>query len=107
ATPPSRRLLALQAALENGFHAGVSLMPLLPYISDKGEHLEQMFATFAALKVNYLFPASITLFGEGRSDSKTLVFRAVEKHYLELLPKYQNLFANRTDLPDFYKNAFY
>lgn len=107
ATPPSRRLLALQAALENGFHAGVSLMPLLPYISDKGEHLEQMFATFAALKVNYLFPASITLFGEGRSDSKTLVFRAVEKHYPELLPKYQNLFANRTDLPDFYKNAFY
>src|SRR6185369_531120 len=46
ATPPDKRLLALKAALDNGFFAGVSMMPLLPYISDTGDNLHNMFSTF-------------------------------------------------------------
>src|SRR6185295_5285395 len=34
ATPPDQRLETLKAALAAGFHSGVSLMPLLPYITD-------------------------------------------------------------------------
>jgi DNA repair photolyase len=107
ATPPEKRLIALQSALENGFHAGVSLMPLLPFISDTGEHLTQMFETFKQLKVNYIFPAMITLFGEGVSDSKTLVLRAVEEHYPQLLDKYEKLFSSGPEMPKYYQEAFY
>ena len=37
ATLPSKRLIALQETLAAKFHSGVSLMPLLPYITDAEE----------------------------------------------------------------------
>ena len=107
ASPPSLRLSTLKTVLNEGFLSGVSLMPLLPYITDTKEHLEAMLQTFAALKVNYIFPAGLTLFGSGAGDSRTLVFRAVAKHYPDLLPKYERLFTKSTQLPAYYSNAFY
>lgn len=93
ATPPSVRVKALQAARDRGFKSGVSLMPLLPYITDTEEHLETMFQIFKAADANYIFPASLTLFGNGPADSKTLVMRAVEKHYPQFTEKYHALFS--------------
>ena len=51
ATPPSARLQTLKTTLAAGFHSGVSLMPLLPWISDKGDILEETYRTFS----NYRF----------------------------------------------------
>jgi DNA repair photolyase len=107
ATLPNLRLDTLRSALKAGFLGGVSLMPLLPYISDTGEHLEKMFRTFGETRVNYILPATITLFGNGPSDSKTLVLRAVEKHYPHLLEKYKKLFDSKNELPEYYNKAFY
>ena len=106
ATAPTLRLQTLNNVLEAGFLSGVSLMPLIPYVTDTTEHLERMFSTFKYMKVNYLFPASITLFGSDVADSKTLMFRAIEKHYPHLLEKYQRFFANSSEMPDHYKKAF-
>lgn len=106
ATAPSVRLQALKHCLSIGFFSGVSMMPLLPYITDTGDNLEYMFATFRDAGVKYLFPSTITLFGEGPSDSKTLVFRAVEQHYPHLTKKYQRLFGRGTQLPEYYQAAF-
>jgi DNA repair photolyase len=107
ATPPDKRLEAMKTVLQSGFKSGVSLMPLIPYISDRGEHLERMFSTFKTAGVNYIFPASITLFGSNPSDSKTLVMRAVEKHYPHLLEKYEKFFATGTSVPVYYSNALH
>jgi DNA repair photolyase len=107
ATPPAQRLIALQQTIENNFLCGVSLMPLLPYITDTTEHLEIMFSTFAKIKTHYVMPATITLYGNGISDSKTLVLRAVEKKYSHLLEKYQKFFATGQQMPDYYQRAFY
>ena len=106
ATPPSIRMQTMQHALNEIFLSGVSLMPLIPYISDTGEHLEKMFSTFGAMQVKYIFPSTITLFGENNSDSKPLMFRAVEKHYPHLMEKYKKLFSNSDYLPAYYNNAF-
>jgi DNA repair photolyase len=106
ATPPSLRMNTLSAALQSGLHSGVSLMPLLPYITDTGENLEKMFGQFAKTGIKYIFPASVTLFGNGPSDSKTLVLRAVEKHYPHLLEKYQRLFAGSNYMPHWYMGPF-
>ena len=95
ATLPTKRLETLGIVLLEGFHSGVSLMPLLPFISDTGEHLEKMFQTFSKAGVKYIFPASITLFGNENADSKTLVFRAVEKHHPHLLEKYKKFFSRQ------------
>lgn len=106
ATPPAARLATLKKAVGYGFKAGVSMMPLLPYITDTGSHLEEMFGRFKEAGAQYIFPATITLFGSDRSDSKTLVFKAVERHYPHLAAKYHALFDNSTTLPAFYNSAF-
>ncbi|HKR03871.1 MAG TPA: radical SAM protein [Bacteroidia bacterium] len=107
ATQPDKRLQALETTLQNGFLSGVSLMPLLPYITDTGENLHKMFSTFKQTGVKYIFPASLTLFGNNSSDSKTLVFKAIEKHYPHLLEKYQKFFSSSFQMPQYYQNAFY
>jgi DNA repair photolyase len=107
APSPSVRIETLKTALKKGFHSGVSLMPLLPYISDTAEQLEKTFKTFADAGAKYIFPATITLFGNGPADSQTLMFRAIEKHYPDLLEKYKKLFAgDNTQMPGYYQQAF-
>ncbi len=107
APAPSERLEALKFCTKNNFTTGVSLMPLLPFISDRGEHLVEMFEAFKAVGANYILPATITLFGLGKADSKTLVFEAVKKHYPDLLEKYHQFFGNSHEMPPYYRDAFY
>lgn len=106
ATAPSVRLKALEAAKQAGFLTGVSMMPLLPWISDTTESLHQMMNAFKKAAADYVLPATLTLFGTGPTDSKTLVFRAVEKHYPHLLPKYKHYFENSDYMPKKYNAAF-
>ncbi len=106
ATPPSMRLEALTQTIQAGLFSGVSLMPLLPFITDTAAQLEHMFQTFKAIGINYIFPATLTLYGSEPSDSKTLVLRAVEKHYPHLLEKYHRFFADGTQMPLYYRQAF-
>ncbi len=107
ATLPSNRLVALNKTLKQGFLTGVCLMPLLPFISDTTESLHLFFSTFKENKVDYILPATITLFGNDKADSKTLVLKAVRKHYPELENRYLNYFKNGSEMPEFYRNAFY
>ena len=94
ATLPSKRLQTLRQTAEAGFHCGVSMMPLLPFISDTEEQIDAMLATFKEAGARYVFPASLTLFGRGQADSKTLTLRAIENKYPHLLERYKNLFAD-------------
>lgn len=107
ATPPSLRLKALEEVKNSGFTTGVSFMPLLPYISDTTEQLELAFSTFKKIGVDYVLPATITLFGENKADSKQLMLKAIEKHYPELLEKYHKFFDHSNEIPSYYRNAFY
>jgi DNA repair photolyase len=106
ATPPSIRLEALNAAIQAGLYTGVSLMPLLPFITDTAKQLENMFQQFEKASIKYIFPATLTLHGSELSDSKTLVLRAVEKHYPHLLEKYHKFFADGSQMPLYYRQAF-
>lgn len=105
ATPPDLRLVTLQKTTAEGFHSGVSLMPLLPYISDTDNHLQSMYEAFKAAGAKYIFPATLTLFGSGTSDSKTLMFHAIAQHYPDLLEKYEKLFQYGFQPLPWYRNA--
>jgi DNA repair photolyase len=106
ATPPSVRLRAHEHAIREGFLSGISMMPMLPYITDTTESLNVMFSAFQRTGSQYVMPATITLFGTGVSDSRTLVFRAIDKHFPHLSDKYRKLFAAGSGLPEYYRNAF-
>lgn len=106
ATPPFMRLNAVKELVDEPFKTGISLMPLLPFISDTTESLHLFYRTFAEMRVDYILPATITLFGNQKGDSKTLVLRAIEKHYPHLHNRYLSYFANNTELPRYYRQAF-
>lgn len=105
ATPPTQRLKAMKESVKEGFHTGVSLMPLLPFISDTAENLERMFIEFQSIKINYLFGASLSLFGNNNTDSKTLVLKAIQKNYPHLLIKYKKYFGESNSMPLYYSKA--
>ncbi len=107
ATRPSKRLETLRNTVNEGFLSGVSLMPLLPFISDTTEKLNELFSTFKKSNVSYVLPATLTLYGEGNADSKTLVLNAIREHYPHLEKKYVGYFANGSQMPLYYRNAFY
>jgi DNA repair photolyase len=92
ATPPSVRLKTMKAVSDAGFLTGVSLMPLLPYIADSPQVLDEMLWQFKSHGAQYVMPAGLTLFGDGEADSRTLVLQAVEKHFPHLNAKYRELF---------------
>ncbi|NER12415.1 radical SAM protein [Leptobacterium flavescens] len=107
ATRPSKRLKAVEKTLKEGFFTGISLMPLLPYISDTTEQLHKLFSTFRALDVKYVLPATLGLYGNDKADSKTLMLRAIKKHYPELEARYHKFFKYSNEMPAYYRNAFY
>ena len=106
ATKPSIRIQTVKNTLSHGFFTGISMMPLLPFITDTTAHLKRLFTTFKACEVDYILPATLTLFGTGKSSSKSLVFKAIQKHYPELLERYQGYFQNGSQMPKFYQTAF-
>jgi DNA repair photolyase len=67
-------------------------MPLLPYITDTDEELDKMCNTFKDAGACYIMPASLTLFGSYPADSKSLMFRAIEKHFPDKVNQYHQLF---------------
>lgn len=103
---PSLRLKTLEATAKNGFLAGVSMMPTIPFVSDTTESLNKMFTEFKKHGARYAMPSTITLFGNERGDSKTMMFRAIEKHYPHLIDKYKKWFADSDYMPAYYNHAF-
>ena len=107
APSPTERLKTVKKSLGVGLYTGVSMMPLLPYISDTTESLHQMFGSFQKVGAKYVMPATITLFGNGKADSKTLILKTIEKHFPDLIPKYQKFFSHSDQMPAYYQKAFY
>lgn len=100
---PSARLRTLEDTLRAGFLSGVSLMPLLPYISDTAASIEHIYSTFSEVGARYLFPAGLTLYGSAKSDSLPLMLRAISRHYPELLPQYERLFLHDSSFARYYR----
>lgn len=104
---PSARLGALQAVASAGFHSGISMMPLLPYISDTTKSLHQMFAAFKKAGAHYILPANLTLFGHDKADSRTLIFRAIDKYSPHRREQYDRLLGNNDYMPYYYTQSFH
>ncbi len=102
---PSLRIAAMRNLKATGITTGVSLMPLLPYITDTDQQLNRAFEIFKELNMDYVMPAGLSLFGDTKADSKTLMMRAVKKHFPELLPAYKRLFKDSNRLPKTYQQA--
>ncbi len=88
APKPKERLDVLCKVREEGLYAGIAYIPVLPFISDSVEDLEEMIKTAKEHNASYVFVGALTLYGFG----KRLYYRVLEKHFPELLTRYKRLF---------------
>ena len=93
APTPMERLETMGRCQKEGFLTGVNFIPVLPFLSDSDERLEEMIKAASDLRAGFVLVGGLTLFGEGPTDCRTLYFKALEVHFPELVPKYQDLFG--------------
>jgi len=85
---PEERLDLIRRIKEYGFHVGIAYIPVLPFISDSDEQLNEMIKTAKEYNVDYVFVGALTLSGIG----KKLYYNTLEKHFPELISKYRKLY---------------
>jgi len=93
APSPIERLEAMRKCKDEGFFVGVCFIPVLPYLSDSEEQIEEVVRISKEYGADFIFIGGLTLFGDGSEDSKTLYYRFLEKHFPELVPKYKKLYG--------------
>jgi DNA repair photolyase len=104
ATPPLQRLELVKELKQQGFLVGVNAIPLLPYISDTEEEIEKIITAAKEHLADYILTGGLTLFGEGKADSKILFYKFLEKYDASLLPKYNQLYGSNFYAPFSYQN---
>ena len=88
APTPRERLETMRECKREGFLVGANLIPVLPFLSDSEERLEEMIKTAKDYGADFVLVGSLTLYSEG----KELFYRTLERHLPELVPKYRSLF---------------
>ena len=92
APTPKERLETLRTCKKEGFLIGANFIPVLPFISDSDAQLEGMIKTARDYGADFVLVGGLTLFGTGPTDCKTLYYKALERYYPELVPRYNKLF---------------
>jgi DNA repair photolyase len=93
APTPRERLETMRKCKEGGILTGVCYIPVLPFLSDTDEQLDEMIKTAKEYGADYVLVGALTLFGNGPADCKTLYYKFLEKFYPELVPRYKNLYG--------------
>jgi DNA repair photolyase len=89
---PMARLKTMQECKKAGLRVGVNCIPILPFISDSNESLEEMVKAAKAHGADYIFIGGLTLFGNQPADSKILYFKFLERKFPHLIKDYKKLY---------------
>ncbi len=96
APPPSRRFAALAALAEQGAHAGVTMMPLLPYITDSPENIAAIMARAYECGARYVMPGfGLTM----RNRQREYFYDKLDAHFPGLRPRYERDYGERYQCP--------
>ena len=104
---PSQRLKAMNILANEGFHVGVALMPILPYINDDSENLENFVRIFKKNNAGYLIPGALSLFGSSENSSRIKYYNFVKSNFPEVLDDVKDLFYNKEYPSNRYQNNLY
>ncbi|MBM4167167.1 MAG: radical SAM protein [Ignavibacteria bacterium] len=103
AAKPLERFETMKRCKDEGLFVGVNCIPVLPFLSDSDEKLEEMISAAKHYGADFILVCGLTLFGDGIADSKTLYFQFLKKYFPQLVPKYQQIFSGNY-LPYRYEN---
>ncbi len=107
APSPKKRLKTMKKLKNEGFLVGVSLMPMLPYISDTKLAIDKMLDKFLDSGCDYVFGGGLTLFGEDDNDSKTKYYKILKEHFPDLVKPTEDIFKNKEYPIGSYQNKIY
>jgi DNA repair photolyase len=91
ASLPSERLAALRKCKDAGLHSGMYLMPVVPFLTDSREMIEQSIADAKNAGVDFVIFGGMTL-KPGRQKEHFMAF--LKKHFPDLIPKYEQLYSD-------------
>lgn len=92
APSPSARFEAIRELSSQGIYTGVTLMPVLPFINDSIEDIEEVVDRAAEAGASYVIPHfGVTL----RNGSRPYFYQEVDKIFPRMSKRYKTYFANR------------
>jgi DNA repair photolyase len=94
APSPKERLETMQTCKEAGFLVGMNCIPILPFVNDTKEQVEEMVVAAKQNGADYILIGGLTLFGNGVADSKTLYYKFLSRQFPALIPSYEKLYGN-------------
>lgn len=89
ASSPEKRFSVLRAFKDTAATTGLHMMPILPFLTDSPENLEQILSRAAECKVDYALPGFLYLRGETRKH----FFNFLACNFPELLDPYRKLYS--------------
>jgi DNA repair photolyase len=95
---PRRRLDAVRVFAEAGFSVGVLMAPVLPFLTDDDESIDQTVAAIADAGAASVTPLALHL----RPGAREWYFAWLERHFPHLLPRYRELYHRGAYLPSSY-----
>lgn len=97
---PSRRLEVISELKQEGIHCGLFLMPVIPFITDTGEKIEELMAKAQQAGVDYVIFGGMTLKPGRQKDHFLSVLNC---HYPHLTADYIKIYGNNNPwgTPDF------
>ena len=96
---PLKRLDACRALNEAGIPCGVLMAPILPFLTDDDEHLEETIRAIAAAGATHVSPIALHL----RPGAREWFLGWIGDHRPDLLPRYEELYRGRTYAPKAYQ----
>ena len=88
--PPSERLKTLAFFKSEGIPCGMFLLPVIPFIADKPELVEESVRKASEVGLDFVIFGGMTL-KDGRQ--KDYFFNVLKEHYPDLIPKYQKIYT--------------
>ena len=107
APSPEKRLETVKKLNEEGVQAGVDFTPIVPFLLDGLDNIEEVIKRTSECAKYILIGAGMTL----RSNQRIRFLESLRKNFPELLEKYVNLYNKKTSPPKNYtlrlnKSAF-
>ena len=101
-TDAKSRFNVLKEFSKTNASTGLHFMPIIPYITDSRENVEQLYAHAADCKVSYVLPGTLYLKGRTREA----FFDFIEREYPSLLSPLRELYK-KGGAPKEYKDSLY
>ena len=92
APPPSARLKALETLAAAGIYTGVTMMPILPFITDSEDNITQLMRNTAEAGAKYIIPwFAVTL----RDRQRTYYYDQLDRLFPGIKAQYQRKFFHK------------